>query len=111
MKKENQKVVNAICETAYKELKKYLEEYRYSYGSKYRLLNCQAEVVEYLDYICLYSYGTLVAFIDRNNDTCFDVLRLVYGYTATSAKHIAKFYNKFSKELGCQPSLMRYYDI
>lgn len=30
------------------------------------------------------------------NGNLYDVLRLVYGYTATSAKHISKFRNQFS---------------
>ena len=110
MKKENQKVVNELCNKAYGEVIDYIDRNVYNILKEYRLFNCQAKVVVYPDYICLYSYQTMVAFIDLNNDTCYDILRLVYGYTATSAKHIAKFYHKFSKELSVQPSLLRYYD-
>jgi len=111
MKKDNQIVVNELCKKAYDELEEYLVENRYDVDREYRLFNCQAKVVEYNDYICLYSYDTLVAFIDLNNDTCYDVLRLVYGYTATSSQHIAKFYRKLSGELYLQPDILRYYDI
>lgn len=44
--------------------------------------------------IYLISYDTLVAFIDFSGNL-YDVLRLVYGYTSTSAKHINKFRKKF----------------
>ncbi len=111
MKKESQQVVNALCDVAYKTLNDYLCRSNHNIVSKHRLNSCQAEIVEYEDYICLYSYNTLVAFIDRKLDTCYDVLRLVYGYTATSAQHITKFYNKFSKSLDVQPSLLRYYPV
>ena len=110
MKKANQMAVNELCNKAYGKVIDYIDRNVYNIVDEYRLLNCQAKVVEYPDYICLYSYRTMVAFIDLNNDTCYDVLRLVYGYTATSAQHIAKFYHKFSKELSVQPSLLRYYD-
>lgn len=33
------------------------------------------------------------ALYDKSADTLYDVLRGVYGYTATSAQHIAKFRN------------------
>lgn len=41
----------------------------------------------------LKSYNTLVALAieDENGILMFDILRLVYGYTQTSAKHIARF--------------------
>lgn len=112
MKKEAQQVVNAMCEEAYKQLiDDVLSKNAQNFVSKQRLYSCQAEVVTYADYICLYSYGTLVAFIDCKNDTCYDVLRLVYDYTATSAQHISKFYHKFSRSLSVQPSLLRYYPV
>lgn len=39
--------------------------------------------------------NTAVTRIDPNG-VLVDVLRLVYGYTATSAKHVAKFRNMFT---------------
>ena len=57
-----------------------------------RLRTCQAMVFEFEDCYILQSYHTPVAGIRK--DTCeeFDFLRMVYGYTAASAQHIAKFF-------------------
>ena len=56
-----------------------------------RLRSCTAWVIETQNYCFLQSYNTIVAFIDKEDDILYDVLRLVYGYTHTSAQHIAKF--------------------
>ena len=56
-----------------------------------RLRTCTANVYENTNYYVLVSYHTTVAFIDKYNGICYDVLRYVYGYTNTSAQHIAKF--------------------
>lgn len=63
-----------------------------------RLRSCSAEVAPIIDYetgellyYALRSYNTVVAAIDVRTDTLYDFLRYVYGYTATSAQHIAKF--------------------
>ncbi len=56
-----------------------------------RLRSCTAWVTDYGYYKVLQSYGTIVAFIDTRTDALYDVLRKVYGYTATSAQHISKF--------------------
>lgn len=60
-----------------------------------RLRKCQAVVLVLNDYYMLQSYNTVVAVIDRNTGDQVDVLRKVYGYTATSAKHIAKFFSDY----------------
>lgn len=62
-----------------------------SYGTAKRLRNCQATVYTSDRFYVLQSYNTIVAFIDRDTDTLYDVLRFVYGYTNTSAQHIRKF--------------------
>ena len=54
-----------------------------------RLRTCNAMVAIVSDYVVLFSYNTLVAFI--KDGVLYDVLRYVYGYTSTSAQHIAKF--------------------
>ena len=54
-----------------------------------RLRTCSAKVAMFSDYIVLVSYHTMVAFI--KDGVLYDVLRYVYGYTSTSAQHIAKF--------------------
>lgn len=43
----------------------------------------------------LKSYRTIVAVIDTEDDICYDFLRKVYGYTVTSAQHIAKFQHDY----------------
>ena len=60
-----------------------------------RLHKCQAYVYETDSYYLLKSYSTYVAFIRKSDCECFDILRNVYGYTATSAQHIAKFKNDY----------------
>lgn len=60
-----------------------------------RLRYCSASVYETLDYIVLRSYNTIVAYINKHTREFFDILRYVYGYTATSAQHIAKFRNDY----------------
>ena len=67
---------------------KYLSDLKFN-----RLRTCSAEVAMFSDYIVLVSYNTLVAFI--KDGVLYDVLRYVYGYTSTSAKHIAKFANDY----------------
>lgn len=60
-----------------------------------RLNTCQACTYENGDFVVLISYNTEVACIDMRTGICYDYLRKVYGYTATSAQHIAKFMKKF----------------
>ena len=56
-----------------------------------RLRSCTAWVFETEDYYILKSYETYVAVILKSADVMYDALRIVYGYTATSAQHISKF--------------------
>lgn len=58
---------------------------------KVRLNRCQAWTQEFEGFVVLWSYNTAVAVYDKSNRTLYDVLRGAYGYTATSAQHIAKF--------------------
>lgn len=62
-----------------------------SYGTAKRLRHCKATVYASERFYVLQSYNTIVAFIDRETDTLYDVLRFVYSYTSTSAQHIRKF--------------------
>lgn len=59
-----------------------------------RIGYCQCGYIVWGSYVFLVSYSTLVAYIDSDG-VLVDILRLVYGYTPTSAKHIAKFRNMF----------------
>ena len=56
-----------------------------------RLRYCSADVFNLDDFYVLRSYNTVVACIDKETGDMFDFLRMVYGYTSTSAQHIAKF--------------------
>lgn len=68
-----------------------------------RLRTCKAYVYETPSFYVLRSYNTVVAIIDKSTDTCYDFLRLVYGYSATSAMHISKFDSDFgSGKYGCK---------
>lgn len=62
-----------------------------------RLRYCQAYVYETPSFYVLRSYNTVVAIIDKSTDTCYDFLRLVYGYTSTSAQHISKFEKDYGR--------------
>lgn len=59
-----------------------------------RIGYCQCGYIVWGSYVFLVSYSTLVAYIDSDG-VLVDILRLVYGYTPTLAKHIAKFRNMF----------------
>lgn len=59
----------------------------------YQLYQCKAHWGIVGDWMILRSYSTIVAAYNPETDELFDFLRLVHGYTATSAQHIAKFRN------------------
>ena len=109
MKKEEQRIIN---DSILREWEKASQELEYS--SEYainRLRSCSAEVLTTEHYYFLKSYNTIVAFIDKNTDTCYDVLRYVYGYTSTSGKHIAKFRRDYGHgNWGCTVEL-KYYPV
>lgn len=68
--------------------RKYLSDLKFT-----RLRTCSAKVATFYDYTVLVSYNTMVAFI--KDGILYDALRYVYGYTSTSAQHIAKFANDY----------------
>ena len=109
MKKEVQRIINASILTEWEKAKQEFEcsrEYTIN-----RLRSCSAEVLTTEHYHFLQSYSTIVAFIDKNTDTCYDVLRYVYCYTPTSAQHIAKFRHDYGYgKWGCSAEL-RYYPV
>lgn len=110
MKKVEQEQINEICKT---EFGKCMHEITAQGGlSKFkRLRSCSARVGETDSYYILQSYNTLVAIIDKNTDTLYDVLRYVYGYTSTSAQHIAKFRHDYGQgKWGCENEY-RYYSV
>lgn len=105
MKKSEQLTINAICnnerEKALYELEK--EAASVNGVDVKRLRSCSAMVYTTTNYYILRSYNTIIAVIDKNTDTLFDFLRIVYGYTATSAQHITKFSHDYcSGSWGCR---------
>lgn len=93
-KKEMQKLENQLVENDWEKAKKVWTNATKRIDEFERLDYCQAKTYQTRGYSFLISYNTIVAFIDDNGNM-FDVLRLVYGYTVTSAKHISKFRKKF----------------
>ena len=66
----------------------------------HRLRTCTAWVFETENFLLLKSYDTIIAAIDKRTSFCVDVLRDVYGYTSTSAQHIAKFFSDYASSIG-----------
>ena len=95
--KTNQNVINNL---AMREFEHALKEYNESYDYTIKHLRyCTAEVIITKNYYLLRSYNTIVASINRNIGTECDVLHKVYGYSATSAQHISKFFNDYAVSL------------
>ena len=88
MKKDDQIVVNEKCMEEYA---KAMAEFESGDHKIKRLRSCAAYVIETPHYWILRSYYTIIAVTSKDTGVCYDVLRVVYGYTATSAQHIAKF--------------------
>lgn len=86
-KREHQALCNQICVEVFENAMAELND-NCTYK---RLRTCSALVFETEHYYILKSYSTMIAVIDKSTDTLYDVLRYVYGYTATSARHISKF--------------------
>lgn len=95
MKKEEQLSINTEIENM---MDKYNEVFydtpEYKMPPKVRLNHCQAWTQDFESFTVLWSYRSAVAVYDKTSDTLYDILRAVYGYTATSAQHIAKFRNQ-----------------
>lgn len=94
-RRELQRKENLIVEQAWKIAKPVWFSQSIEIDESGRLNSCQSWWYKKGGYFFLVSYNTCVAFIDNKGDM-YDVLRLVYGYTATSAKHISKFRHQFS---------------
>lgn len=92
MKKQEQLSINSKIELV---MDKYNEVFCNTQEDKMppkiRLHYMQAWRQDFESFTILWSYNTAVAVYDRTTDTLYDILRGVYGYTATSAQHIAKF--------------------
>ena len=108
MKKAEQKFIN---EEVLKEIEKINKDCENGVQFISRLRSCSAEVLASNNYYLLKSYNTIVAAID-NDGVCYDFLRYVYGYTATSAQHIAKFFSDYGRGAWrSDMKIYRYYPI
>ena len=94
MKKDLQIAMNHWVETAYEYMQDELSQSDAYYHYK-KLRSCQAYVMETKNFYILRSYETIVACIRKDCLQSYDFLRMVYGYTATSAQHIAKFFRDY----------------
>lgn len=56
-----------------------------------KLYSCNAEIWECTGILVLVSYGAPIAVFAPDDESLYDCLRVVYGYTATSSQHISKF--------------------
>ena len=92
MTRREQLIINYYCE---QEAAKLEVEMAGVWKGK-RLRTTKSFVYETASYYVLRSYNSFVAFIRKSDGTCFDILRAVYGYTATSAQHIAKFRHDYN---------------
>lgn len=91
---EKQRQENLVVEKKRVQIEK--NSGKWWYEARIEQLNhCQATVFETEKYLLLRSYQTIVAAIDKSTGICYDWLRLVYGYTATSAQHIRKFATQY----------------
>lgn len=93
MKKYEQIMVNNDIKETYDDLMQCID--RFGVRKVAKLRACKAEVYETYGYTYLKSYDTIVAAIGHDDNICYDFLRLVYGYTSTSAQHISKFMHDY----------------
>lgn len=73
-----------------------------------RLRTCSAWVYETEHFYILKSYNTFIASYNKESHEFIDFLRYVYGFTSTSAQHIAKFRNDFARNA---KHYLKYYEI
>lgn len=104
MKKAEQEFINARARRIFDSaIDEYNAESEYVCKAWRQLRSCTAWVAETDNYYLLRSYDTIIACIEKSSDTLVDVLRVVYGYTATSAHHISKFGKDFGAgKWGCE---------
>ena len=96
MKRAEQISINELCDYAYDIAMREMKNENIGYYDCKRLRSSSAWVYETSHFYILRSYGTFVAVLDKKLGVLYDVLRTVYGYTATSAQHIAKFNSDYS---------------
>lgn len=111
MRKAEQKIINEVSmdifEKAYNELPQiahsYMSDKQMKKAGVKKLRSCNAWVWETENFYILQSYSTFIACIEKSTDTCYDVLRVVYGYTSTSSQHVTKFRQDYGAGMwGCE---------
>lgn len=111
MKKKGQIEVNAYIENIVNDINAVIRTTETPIKWRH-LYRCSADTgIVNGNWILLKSYYTIVAAYNAATDELFDFLRLVYGYTATSAQHIAKFRNYCRAEFGNNPTMYRWYAV
>lgn len=110
MKKNEQIEVNTYIENIINDIKALLRT-RDTPIKWNKLYHCNATWAALGDWFILRSYSTIVAAYNVNTYELFDFLRLAYGYTATSAQHIAKFRNFCRRETGYEGYSYRWYQV
>lgn len=107
MKRNEQMKINALC-VAYSKLA--AQDAERWHSNFVRLNKCIAATCRTNDFEVLRSYNTIVALYHIKTGLFVDILRREYGYTATSAQHIAKFKNLMRERYGtCE--MIRYYPV
>lgn len=91
MKKHEQEFINQTVKEKWDETMTAIAESRTMYRKTMPLYHFTAEIDFYGQFAVLRSYDTLIAVYYPDTDTIYDALRYVYGFTSTSAQHIAKF--------------------
>lgn len=108
MKKKEQIAINAMVESIIDEVN---AELSVEIPIFCAFRKCNATVAETKHFYILRSYHTFVAVIDKCTDSLYDFLRLTYGFTPTSAQHIAKFSKEYGRGYwGCE-KIYRYYKV
>ena len=97
--KSTQEVINNLAMREWDIAMHYLNACTINEIGVTRLRYCSAVVLWTPRYFYLKSFNTIVACINRNTGVKIDMLRYVYGYTATSAQHISKFFNDYEISL------------
>ena len=85
------KNINTMNRNDYSYLIESVEESFKNGATWKRLYYCSAWTAETEEFIILKSYRTIVAIYDKESKILYDILRVIYGYTSTSAQHISKF--------------------
>ena len=107
--KEYQRKINDLVIEIYHKSQEELNSY---YPQQWtQLLSCKAWTYRTEHYIFLMSYNTIVAVYSLIDYSLYDFLRYVYGYTATSTQHIAKFRNQMRIRYGTVQDKFRYYPV